>query len=131
MENKLKHLDFIQNVISRLANNSFYIKGWTITLVVALLGLNFGGNVPKYIYLPYIIIIFFWILNGYFLHQERLFRDLYDVVRQKPVEEVDFSMDASEYDHGHSSWVCSTFSKTLIMFYGGLILGVLIILHLI
>lgn len=28
MENKIKHLEFIQGVINRMANNSFMLKGW-------------------------------------------------------------------------------------------------------
>gem|GEM_PF-6654994 len=31
-ENKRKHLDLIQAIITRLSNNSFLIKGWCITL---------------------------------------------------------------------------------------------------
>ncbi len=129
MDNKLKHLDFIQNIIGRLANNTFYIKGWTITLVVALLGFSFGDKLPEHSQLPYFIIIFFWILNGYFLHQERLFRALYDDVRNKQPNEVDFSMDASSYNHGNASWFCSIFSTTLIIFYGSLMVGVIFLLN--
>jgi hypothetical protein len=32
-ESELKHLEFIQGVIARLANNSFLLKGWSVTLV--------------------------------------------------------------------------------------------------
>ena len=39
MEKKLKHLEFIQNVILRMNNNSFLIKGWAITLISALFAL--------------------------------------------------------------------------------------------
>jgi len=36
MEAKLKHLEMIQDVIKRMASNSFLLKGWSLTLVVAL-----------------------------------------------------------------------------------------------
>jgi hypothetical protein len=36
MEEKLKHLEFVQAVISRLATNSFLFKGWAITLAAGL-----------------------------------------------------------------------------------------------
>ena len=39
MENKIKHLEFIQSTITRMNQNSFQIKGWMITLVSALLAL--------------------------------------------------------------------------------------------
>ncbi len=31
MENKRKHLEFIQAIISRMASNLFFLRGWTIT----------------------------------------------------------------------------------------------------
>jgi ABC-type proline/glycine betaine transport system permease subunit len=35
-----KELDLIQNCITRMANNSFLLKGWLITLIVAVLALT-------------------------------------------------------------------------------------------
>ena len=37
MEAKLKHLEFIQGAINRLATNSFQMKGWSVVLVAAIL----------------------------------------------------------------------------------------------
>ena len=37
MDAKLKHLELIQGVINRFAGNSFYMKGWTVVLLSALL----------------------------------------------------------------------------------------------
>ncbi|MEN9503463.1 MAG: hypothetical protein RI964_2748 [Pseudomonadota bacterium] len=34
---RLKHLEMLQQVITRMASNSFLIKGWSITLISALL----------------------------------------------------------------------------------------------
>ena len=39
MENKVAHLEMIQRVIARMASNSFLIKRWSVTLVVALFAL--------------------------------------------------------------------------------------------
>lgn len=36
MEAKLKHLEFIQAAIGRMASNSFLFKGWTITIAAGL-----------------------------------------------------------------------------------------------
>ena len=54
LEEKLKHLEFIQNAINRMNANSFQIKGWMITITAALLAIlfasfsyslvSFGGN---------------------------------------------------------------------------------------
>lgn len=35
MDRKIKHLEFIQGVINRLASDSFRMKGWSVVLVSA------------------------------------------------------------------------------------------------
>ena len=39
MDRQLTHLQMIQAVITRMAGNSFLIKGWSVTLVAALFAL--------------------------------------------------------------------------------------------
>ena len=41
---QLKHLEFIQNVITRMNTNSFQIKTWAVTLVSALLAIFASTN---------------------------------------------------------------------------------------
>ena len=78
MENKQKHLEFIQNIIDRMAGNLFFLKGWVITIITALFAWSTQPINKEYIFIAYLIVIVFWILDGYFLSQERLFRSLYD-----------------------------------------------------
>ena len=40
MEKKLKHLEMVQGVINRMANNSFMLKGWAVTLVAGIFALS-------------------------------------------------------------------------------------------
>jgi len=40
MEKKLKHLEFIQQAINRMASNLFLLKGWTVTLIAAMFALE-------------------------------------------------------------------------------------------
>src|SRR6059058_3180354 len=79
--NRVKHLELIQAVVSRLGTDSFLVKGWAATLTSAFVGfgitksdwgLALAGVAPASV---------FWILDAYFLHAERLFRALYDAVR--------------------------------------------------
>ena len=35
VDRKIKHLEFIQGVINRLASDSFRMKGWSVVLVAA------------------------------------------------------------------------------------------------
>jgi hypothetical protein len=126
MENKLKHLEMIQNIINRMANNSFLLKGWAVIIVSALFALSAKDTNHKFIYIAYLPAIAFWILDGYFLWQERLYRKLYDMVRKKDVSEIDFSMDITPVKGKVVSWYKVVFSRTLFIFHG-VIVGTLII----
>lgn len=96
-ENKLKHLEFIQNTIIRMSTNSFIIKGWIITLLSAIFVLAEKESNQNYICLMFIIIPVFWYLNAYFLFLERKFRSLYNDVRVMSENQIDFSMDITSY----------------------------------
>ena len=118
MENKHKHLEFIQAVINRMAGNSFLLKGWAVTLVAALFALSATDTNYVYIFIAYFPVIIFWILDGYFLSQERLFRSLYDHVRVQGDKEIDFSMDTRPFKGvKRNGWMRSIFSVTLGIFY--------------
>jgi hypothetical protein len=120
-ENKRKHLEFIQIVITRMNSNSFLIKGWTVTLVSALFALAAKDADQNYVLISYIPIPVFWILDGFFISREKKYRTLYEDVRVKNDSLVDFSMDISNYTSAKNSWIAGIFSKTLIPFYGILI----------
>lgn len=70
MERKLKHLEILQATSTRMAGNSFLIKGWCITLVAAILALASQGNNQRIIFVNYLPIVMFWLLDAYFLRQE-------------------------------------------------------------
>ena len=133
MENKRKHLEFILGVINRMAGNLFFLRGWTITLITALLALFVKGTNPNcIIYLLLVLVFVFWILDGYFLSQERLFRALYNHVRKLDEKEIDFSMDTSKHKKDKkNTWVCAMFSPTLLVFYLPLVGVALLIAYLI
>ena len=97
MDAKLKHLEMLQGVINRMAGNSFLLKGWCVTLVSALLALAASGSDKRFTLLPYYPVLMFWILDGYFLRQERLFRKLYERVRLTDESLIDFSMDTDQF----------------------------------
>jgi hypothetical protein len=118
MEKKIKHLEFIQAVIIRMNSNSFLLKGWTIALVSALFALAAKDANVNYVLVSYIAIPVFWVLDGFYISQERQYRDLYKEVAAKSETEINFSMDASDYCKGDRTWLAGMFSKTLIPFYG-------------
>jgi hypothetical protein len=130
MENKIKHLEMIQNVVTRMAGNSFLLKGWSVTLVSALIALSAAGTDRRFMLIAFFPSIMFWILDGYFLRQERLFRKLYDNVRQSTETSVDFSMNTAPFARDVSPLIGVIFSQTLILFYGAII-GVITLLMLV
>ncbi len=117
IEAKLKHLEFIQNTITRMAHNSFLLKGWCITVVGAIIGLNKDGVDWKVTMLAIFLTLMFWILDGYFLSQERYFRGRYDEVRQKKPEEIDFRMQLDGEKSSYMDWFVSITSVTLRIYY--------------
>ncbi|WP_372178791.1 hypothetical protein [Vibrio sp. 10N.222.54.C3] len=118
VESKLKHLEFIQNVIARMNSNSFLTKGWAITLISALFALAAKDANIQYVLVTYLVTPVFWALDGFFISQERQYRQLYDEVRSKMESEIDFSMDVSKFNCGRNTWFSGVWSNTLIPFYG-------------
>jgi len=126
MEKKLKHLEMIQNIISRMATNSFLVRGWCVTLVAALFALSAKDSQVLFVYLAYFPALAFWILDGYYLNQEWLFRGLYNKVRLMNDEQIDFSMDTSA-DSG-KSWADALYSYTIIIFHGVIMVSIIIVM---
>ncbi len=115
----LKHLEMIQKDIDRFAQNSFLIKGWVIT--VALAGYGFYiTNKTKPIFLLIIITatVIFWILDSYYLKQERLFRKLYET-RAADInsKEFSYSMNVAEHRDEVHSVICIMLSFPTVLFY--------------
>jgi hypothetical protein len=118
-EYMLKEIDIVQDIIKRMAHNSFMIKGWAITLVVATLLLK---GTKLQVLIAFIPLLLFWFLDAYFFWQERMYRKLYDWVisnRLKTDEHL-FDMNAYRFkDEVHSKFRIM-FSITLGWFYGSI-----------
>lgn len=128
MEQKLKHLEFIHSTINRMANNSFLIKAWSVTLISGSFVLSVKDSNVKYIWIAYAPTFFFWCLDAYFLWQERIFRDHYDYVRKHEKENIDFSMKPEKMSK-KSTYLRSLFSTTLLLYYVGIFLTLLVVIY--
>ena len=133
MENKRKHLEIIQAVISRLAGNLFFLRGWTITLITGVFAIALSKDASKgYFLLVYLLLAIFWVLDGFFLSQERRFRSLYDHVRKLEESQIDFSMKTRTYkSHRRNTWFGAMLSSTLLWFYVPLAVAIFIVVLLI
>ena len=118
-ESVIKHLEMIQRVINRLGRDSFLIKGWSMAILTAGIIFVARSEVQSgWLGLAFLVpVVGFWILDGYFLWQERLFRQVYDEVRTQ--ETTDFGMNLMKYtNRPKCSWPAAVFSVTLNIFYG-------------
>jgi len=102
-QDRSKHLELLQAVISRMASNSFALKGWSVTVTAALLGLAAKDANPGFAIIAFYPALAFWGLDAYYLRQERRFRALYDAVRSKGSVEP-FAMDPQGFDGEVDPW---------------------------
>lgn len=127
MEEKLKHLEFIQDTIKRMASNSFMLKGWCITIIAALIALSIKESDFR-LYLATIIPTgMFWILDSYYLWQEKMFRKLYDEIRMLSFEDIDFSLNTSKYKNKREFIQVIIKNGTTIGFYGIIVLLLIVV----
>ena len=79
-----KEIDLIQDIIKRMANNSFLIKGWMISVFTAAMVLLKDKILTDAMLFISPTIIFaiaaFWYIDAFFLHKEKCYRALYDHV---------------------------------------------------
>ena len=120
---KLEHLKMLQAVITRMASNSFQVKTWCITLVSALLALS-AKDAKNMVFVAFLPVLMFWWLDAFFLRQERLFRKLFDLVRDNGKDDSDFSMNTQVVDAQVVSLLRVAWSTTLRWFYGWLLVAV-------
>jgi hypothetical protein len=125
---QLKHLEFIQNVITRMNTNSFQIKGWAVTLASTLLAI-FASTKNNYFILAAVFpTTFLWFLDAYYLMQERKFQGLYnDVagVSEKPKPIKLFEMRPDLYTGEKYTFLSSFFSVTILKLYLLISIGLL------
>ena len=133
MENKRKHLEFIQNAINRMASNLFLLKGWTVTLIAGLFALAAKESKAYYFLLAYFPTFMLWLLDGFFLSQERRFRSLYEHVTRLDESQIDFSMDTQRFKDtpARNTWSHALLSRTLLVYYGVLATTMLALMWLI
>lgn len=106
-------------------SNSFQIKGWSITIASALLAIY---ATTKYEYLLVVGCLptaMFWILDAYYLQQERKFRGIYNDVAgisAQPRETILFELRPDLYIDGKYTLRSSFTSITIINLYLSIII---------
>ena len=118
MEHKLKHLEFVLNIITRMNTNSYQIKGMSITITAALLALSSSNFNILYASIVYFSLLIFWGLDAYYLSQEKGYRELYNEVRITEETDIDFNLKLKdEFTKGENSWQYSLTNKSICYLY--------------
>ena len=129
-EDRIKHLEMIEAIIERMGNNSFQLKGWTVTLVTVIGTLSQQGTDKRYYALVFVPLVMFWLLDAYYLQLERKYEVLYRNVKEGDVAAFEMNTENIRCTEKDTQRIC--FGSCLIAqaegwFYGS-ILGVLILL---
>ena len=90
----MKEIDLVQNCISRMAQYSFIVKGWTISMVAALLALTpQKTNIKLLCIVCFVLTGCFWYLDATFLKTEKLYRRKYKWIITNRGSTSEFSFD--------------------------------------
>lgn len=81
-EDRRKHLDFIQAVVTRMSAASSTTKGWLLPVVTATYGYAVVNREMSVALLGIAAVLLFAVIDANYLNQERAFRRLYDAVAQ-------------------------------------------------
>ena len=123
----IEEIKIIQDNIKRMSSNSFLIKGWVITLFSAMLLFKDSERLTMlFLIIP---ISLFWILDAYFLKQERLFRELYKWVinNRRKTDDHLFELSTGRFESSVKSIFHLVFSKSLFLFYSTILVVVMTI----
>lgn len=130
-DERVKHLEFLQHTIARLGTNSFLIRGWSMTLSGALVAVSSSRPTWTVVVAALMMTLGFWLLDSFYLGQERLFRSLYESA-SAPTEDLTsdaaagsatpapvplFTMDAERYGTP-ATWRAVALSRTMLLFHG-------------
>ncbi|SFO34024.1 hypothetical protein SAMN04487831_12210 [Pseudobutyrivibrio sp. UC1225] len=118
-ENRRKHIEFVQNNIIRMNQLSFQIKEMSVAILTALLGVyaalpnDDGSRNNLYIYIAIVPLLIFWLLDAYYLQQERKFRGIYNDIRKGKDTDIEvYDMPLARYNGKEYSFINAAFSKT-------------------
>jgi len=115
----IEEIKIIQDIIKRMASNSFSVKTWTITLVVITLILRGDSN---HVYIAFLPLFAFWFLDAYYLQQERLFREVYKwTIKYRPEnDDKIFELNPQNFKDKIESIFNTMFSISILPFYGSI-----------
>jgi hypothetical protein len=113
----------IQAIITRLSGNSGTLKGFTVTIVTALVGVSINTHKASYAWLGAYPVAVLGVLDAYYLALERLYRNLYNTA----ANENDTAWSLSAGKARPIEVVRAASSPSVCLFYGAALLVVVIV----
>ena len=122
----IEEIKIIQDVIKRMADNSFKIKGWAVTLIV--IALIFKSNTNMGLFVAFIPLFCFWLLDAYYIRMERIYRKMYEwtIANRNSTDEFLFDLNSNRFEDVVDGYAKTMISMTLRIFYGSLLIILLI-----
>lgn len=103
-----KYLELIQNIISRMADSSFRVKQLSLVTLGASWGLLSREEFTFHVFVGMCILVCaFWYLSSFYLHRERMYRNIYDrVVSDSSAKSLmDFRLTPTAEDRQRAEWL--------------------------
>ncbi|SHF64750.1 hypothetical protein [Dysgonomonas macrotermitis] len=128
-----KHIDILQNIISRMSSNSASCKTWSFGLVGAMLALFIESGKVDCLCIAIIPSLLFYIADSYYVSLERDFRTLYtqfvssindECIDNKNIFVIQLP---SSWKHRIIALITSMFSFSTVIFYMPLIITIIVI----
>jgi len=117
-ERMIAHMSMVQGVITRLETNCFTLKTLAMTLSVAIIAFIGSIQNPTVIYplAGYLPIFVFWLMDAQYLRLGRLYRKLFDAIKNHEENEP-FNMNIQSFIKDEKSTLQVALSWSILWFY--------------
>ncbi|WP_208378179.1 hypothetical protein [Helicobacter pylori] len=116
----IEEFKILQGVINRMAQNSLECKKWTLALVVGVLSLKIEAISHLYgLCVLGVLLACFYLLDAYYLTQERLFREQYQwpIKNRLKTDEKLFEVSPTHQTCRCVLYLCTMFSFSLFPYW--------------
>jgi hypothetical protein len=86
---RLGHLGMIQGIVGRLAGFSATVKNFSVTLAAAAVAVNLAQDQKGLLWIALGAVVLLLAIDTYYLAQERAFRELYDDIAGRSLDDAD------------------------------------------
>lgn len=122
----IAHINLVQNIITRMAGNSYNTKKFSIIFISLLMSaiVSFKTSaVPTISYLLIGVIIAFWLLDAFYVYLERDFVKLHKEVASKTKVNFDMSREKGNFE----DYLEALFSMSVLLVYPLMIISIIVV----